>query len=156
MQGLEELTTLSAKCLFRTLRHLSATHPTSSILVDLRRRYNRIFGPTPEFRGLPFYHAMTNIDTLVNNDRRPRKVGWTNYQPSNQELIPFASHMVEAAREEYQQTQNTRVPCWILRFVLHFLSLGSPPPASVIVDCLTIIVIALDHDPSNVLIFDER
>jgi hypothetical protein len=156
VQGLEELTTLSAKCLFRTLRHLSATHPTSSVLVDLRRRYNRIFGPTPEFRGLPFYHTMTNIHNLVDDDWSPRDVGWTNYQPSNQELIPFASHMVGAARAEYQQTQNTRVPCWILRFALHFLSQDPLPPASVIADCLTIVAIALDQDFSNVPISDER
>jgi hypothetical protein len=156
VQGLEELATLSAKCLFRTLRHLSDTHPTSSVLVDLRRRYNRVFGPTPEFRGLPFYHTMTNIHALVDDNWRPRRVRWIDYEPSNQELIPFASHIVEAARAEYQQTQNTRVPCWILRFALRFLSQDPPPPASVIADCLTIIAIALDHDFLNVPISDER
>jgi hypothetical protein len=139
VQGLEELAILSVKCLFRTLRHLSATHPTSSVRVDLHRRYNRIFATRPEFRGLPFYHAMTNLHALVDNDWSPRHVKWTDYQPSNQELIPFASHMVEAAWEEYQQTQNKRVPCWILRFALRFLSLDPPPPASIIADCLTII-----------------
>jgi hypothetical protein len=156
-QGLEELATLSARCLFQILRHLSPTHhSTSNVLADLRRRYNRSFPPNTELRGLPFYHAMANIRALVNDDWSPRNVQWTDYQPPDQELIPFASHMVESAWAEYQQTQNNRVPCWILRFALHFLSLDPLPPPSVVADCLTIVAIALDHDPSSVPISDER
>jgi hypothetical protein len=36
------------------------------------------------------------------------------------------------------------------------LSLDPPSPASVIADCLTIVAVVLDHDPSSVLISDER
>jgi hypothetical protein len=155
-QGLEQLATLSVTCLLRTLRHLSATRPTSSTLEDLRRRFIGVFSSATDFRGLPFYHTITKIQALIDQSWIPRSISWTDYRPSNQELIPFASHMVEAAREEYQQTLNNRVPRWILRFALHFLSRDPPPPASVIADCLTIIAIALDNDPSNTPISNER
>ena len=156
MQELEQLATVSAKCFFHTFRQLSATRMTSSFLADLCRRYNQIFPFDIDFRGLPFYHTMINVHALVNQDRYPRSIGWSDYHPSDQELVPFARHMVDAARAEYQQTQNKRVSRWILRFSLHFLSLDHPSLASVIGDCLMIIAIALDHDPSSVLISDER
>ena len=154
--GMEQLAIVSARCLFQTFRHLSTTRPTSSILADIRRRYNRIFLFHSDFRGLPLCYTMTKIHGLVNQDLIRLHVWWTDYRPSDQELIPFARHMVDAAQAEYQQTQNKRVPCWILRFALHFLSLDPPSLASVIADCLTIIAIALDHDPSGVLISNER
>ena len=156
MRGSEQLATLSAMCLFQTVRHLSAIRPTSSVLAELHRRYSRIFPLRRDFRGLPFYHTMVDIHALVNQGWRSRFIRWTDYRPSNEELIPFARHMTGAAQAEYHQTQNKRVPRWILRFALHFLSLEPPPPISVIADCLTIIVIALDHDPSNAPIPGER
>ena len=42
-QGLEHPATLYAMCLFQTSRHLSAARPASSVLADIRRRYNRVF-----------------------------------------------------------------------------------------------------------------
>ena len=156
MRGLEKLATLSAKCFFQTLRHLSATHPGSSVLEELHRRYRQTFPFETDFRGLPFYHTITNIHALVHQYWNPRDQKWTDYLPSDQELIPFARHMVDAAQAEYRQTQNKRVPRWILRFALHFLSLNPPSPVPVIADCLTIIAIALDLDPSGVPVPDER
>jgi hypothetical protein len=87
---------------------------------------------------------VAEIHALVDQNWHPRFIWWIDCRPPDQELIPFASHVVEAAREEYQQTQNNRVPRWLLRFTLHFLSLDSPPP--VIADCLVIIAIALNHN----------
>ena len=156
MQGLEQLAKVSARCLFQILRHLSATRPASSLLADLRQRYDRIFPFNTDFRGLPFYHTMTNLHALANQEHLPQRVEWTNYRPSNQELVPFARHMVEATQAEYRQTQNKKIPCWILRFALEFLSIDPPSPASVIADCLTIVVIALDHDPSGFSTLSER
>ena len=156
MRGLEQLATLSARCFFQTLRHLSATHPDSSVLADLRRRYRHIFSLETDFRGLLFYNTMTNIHALIHRHWNPRHEKWTDYLPSDQELIPFARHMVDAAQAEYQQTQHKKIPRWILRFALHFLSLNRPSPVSVIADCLTIIAIALDLDPSGVPVLDER
>ena len=154
VQGSKQLATLSAMCFFQTLRHFSAIHPTSSVLVDLRRRYNRVFPLERDFRGLPFYHTIINIHALVNREWHSGSIGWTDYRPSNEELIPFARHMAGAAQAEYRQ--NKRVPRWILRFALHFLSLDSPPPTPVIADCLKIIAIALNDGPPNFLISDER
>jgi hypothetical protein len=155
-QGLGQLAMLSATCFFQTLDHLSATHPTSSVLTDLRRGYDRIFPLQVDFRGLPFYQTMAKIHVLINQDWSPRTVGWTDYRPADQELVPFARHMVEVARAEYQRMQARKLPRWILRFALHVLSLDPSPPPSVIADSLTIVAIALDHDPLNVLILDER
>ena len=156
MQGLEELAALSVGCSFQISRHLSATHPTSSVLADLQQRYNQVFAHGTDFRGLPFYHTMTEFRALVTGGFGPRFVRWTDYQPSYPELVPFARHMAEVSRVEYQRMKARKVPRWILRFALHFLSLNPPSPPSAIADCLTIIAIALDHDPSNVPILDER
>ena len=156
MQGLEEFVALSAGCFYQTFRHLSATHPTSSVLADLRQRYGQILPVETDFRGLPFYHTMANLHALVTAQWNPRNVEWISYRPSNQELIPFAQHLVEVSQVEYQRIEGRKVPRWILRFALHFLSLNPPPPSSVIADSLTIIAIALDLEPSSVLILDER
>ena len=156
IQGLERLATASARCFLHSFHHLSSTHPTSSTLADLHRRYDRIFPLWTDFRGLPFYTTMADLHALVNQTWNPRLVQWYNYRPSNQELIPFARHMVEATQEEYQRTQKKRVPCWILRFALHFLSLDPPSPASVTADCLTIVAITLDHEPPSASTSDER
>jgi hypothetical protein len=152
-RGWEQLATLSASCFFRTLEHLSATDPTSSVLADLHRRYDQIFPFETDFRGLPFYHTMAKIHALVN---RRWKVKWTDYEPADQELVPLARHMLEAAQTEYQRLETRKVPRWILRFALHVLSLDPSSPPSVIADCLTIVAIALDHDPSNIPMLDER
>ena len=154
-QGFEELATLSAKCFYQTFRYLSATRPNSRVTADVRRRYERVFNYDTDFRGLQFCHTMINTHLLVNRGWKSY-VRWSDYHTSDQELIPFARYMVDATREEYQRTQNKKVPRWILRFALHFLSRDPPSPISVIADCLTILAIALDHDPSDVLAPDER
>ena len=156
IQGLEQHAILYARSFFDALRRLPATPPRSNVPVNLRKYHQRIFPPGTDFRGLPFYHTMINIRALVTGRRKGAFVSWIDYRPSNQELIPFARHMVEAAQEEYQQTENKKSPCWILHFALHFLSFDPPAPASVIADCLTIIAIALDHGPSSAFESDER
>ena len=156
MQGLEQLAALSVKCFFQTLRHLSATSPTSRVLKDLRRRYNRILPFSTDFWGLPFYYTIINTHALATPGWTPDFEEWTSYRPSDQELVLFARDMVNAAQVEYQQIQNKQVPSWILSFALHFLSQDPPSPASTIADCLTIIAIALNHDTSGAPISDER
>ena len=153
MQGLEQLSVVSAGCLFRTSRHLSVTDPTSSVLVDLRRRYDRVFPFDTDFRGLPFYHTITMIHALVHYRWSLQQC---DYRWSGQEHIPFAPDMVEVAQVEYRHMQRRKVPRWILRFALHSLSLDPPPPASVVADCLTIIAIDLDYDVSNVTTSGQR
>ena len=47
--GLEQLATLAAGGFCRTLYHLTAMDPTSSVLIDLRRRYNKVSPPRDRF-----------------------------------------------------------------------------------------------------------
>jgi hypothetical protein len=155
-KGLEQLATLSAMCFSRTLDHLSATNPTSSVLADLHQRYHQIFTYWADFRGLPFLDTMAKIHKLINRGWDPPIFWWTDYRPADQELVPLTRCMVELARAEHQRLEATKVPRWILRFALRFLSLDPPSPPSVIADCLTIIAIALDLNPSNVPMLDER
>ena len=156
IQGSEQLAIVYARNFLHTFRRYLYSIPYMHVLENLRERYKRIFPPGTDFRGLPFCHTMVNIRGFVTGVWQHPLVSWTDYRPSNQELIPFARHMVEAAQEEYQQTENKKISRWILSFALHFLSLDPPAPASVIADCLTIIAIALDHDPSSALVSDER
>ena len=97
---------------------------------------------------------MTNIHALASHQVwNPRFVRSADYRPSDKELVPFAQHMVDAATAEYEQTPNERVPCWILRFTLHFLS---PERPSVVFDCLMVIAIALDCNPFGTQALRER
>ena len=158
MQGLERLSMVSAGCLFRTFHHLWVTDPTSSVLVDLRRRYRRAFPFKTNFNNLPFYHTAKMIHAsahgLWGNGWITR---WDDYKPSGHELIPFAQQMTMVAKKiNYQVFWATKVWRWVLRFALHFLSLDPPSSASVIADCLTIVAIDLDCDISNIVALDER
>ena len=155
IQGLEPLATVSVGCFFHTLHHLLVTDPTSSVLSDLRRRFNGVFPPGLDFTDLPFNSTVAMIYVLVGPVGNHRNIQWHGYRPPNREHIPFARFLVEAARVGYQQTQYRKVPRWILRFVLHTLALDPPSPASVVADCLTIIAIDLGCDLSNLVTLDE-
>ena len=82
IHGLGELATVSAMFFLRTFHHLSVTDPASSVLADLRHRYNKIFPFRPEFGGLPFYSTMAKIYDSVNHN-----VQWvTIYYPPGDTL----------------------------------------------------------------------
>ena len=149
----EELATVSAMCFLRTFHHLSVTNPTSSVLADLRHRYNRIFPFEPEFDVLPFYPTMAKIHDLVNRD-----VQWGKYRSSTRGHIPLARDMAEAARIRYQKTRHRKVPRWTLCFTFHSLSLDPLPPTPVVANCLSIIAIDLGCDVLNAefAALDER
>ena len=149
----EELVRVSAMCFLRTLHHLSVMDPTSSVLADLRQRYNMIFPSRPEFGSVPFYSTMAKIHDLI--DRRDQR---GNYRPSTRGHIPVARDVVETAWVEYQKTQRRRVPNWTLDFAFRSLSLDPPPPSPAVADCLTIIAIDLGCDVSNIgsTTLDER
>ena len=150
IQGLEQLATASATCFLRTFHHLSAADPTSSVLEDVRRRYRSVFPFGVDFMGLPFHYTIARTHVLVNRRWNPNHVQRNNYRSSAQEHIGGAQDMAEAAQVEYQKTQHRKVPCWILHFVLHSLSLYPPPPMPVVVDCLrSTIAIDLGCDVSN-------
>ena len=154
IQGLEQLATASADGFFRVLHHLATVDPTSSALVELKRRYNEVFPSELDFAGLPFHPTMTKIHALAGRFGNPRDIRWPDPRLSVQAHIPFARHIVEVAQEKYQHTQ--KVPRWTLCSALYFLSLCPLSPASVVADCLTIVAIDLGCDISNMTISEER
>ena len=143
-QGSEQLATASATCLLRTFSHLSVMDPKSRVLGDVRRRYDVTFPPDTDFRGFPFCHTLGAIHSAFYPDWNHPWLDWEDYKPSSHEHDVFAHALANLARSEYQRRgRDKKVPGWILRFVLHSLSLDPPPPTSVVVDCLSIIAIDL-------------
>jgi hypothetical protein len=155
VQGLEELATVSARCLFRTFHRLSVVDPTSCVLTILRNRYNKVLRSDEiNFTGLPFRYTMLMIHALFKRRWNPSYLKWD--RPTVDEQLPFARYMAEAARVGYQHTRRTKVSRWILRFALFSLSLDPPSPSPVIADCLTIIAMDLGCDLSDVVTPGER
>lgn len=153
-QGLEQLATISAMCFFRTFSHLSAANPTSTILTNVSQHYKAVFPSNLDLQVFPFYHTLGAIHRLLNSDWKSRQqagIGWENYKPSMHEHVVFACALTKLAWFEYQRREGweKKVPRWILRFALHSLSLDPLPPASVIIDCLSIIAIDLGCDVST-------
>ena len=159
MHGSEQLATVSAMCFLRTFYHLSVADPTSGVLEEVRRRYNRHFSSAPDFGGLPLCYMMAKIHNLAGHwELHLPCVPWGDYGPFTQGHIPVARSMAEGARVEYQQTKHRKVPRWILNFALHSLSLDPLPPTPVVADCLSIVAIDLDCGVSDTrfAIEDER
>ena len=156
IKGLDQLATVSADGLFRTFNDLMVMDPTSSILVELYRRYNTVFTAKVDFTGLPFYPTMTAVHALVNRFGNPRYVWWSNNRLPGQDYIPFSRRMVEAAQVGYRQTHYRKVPRWMLRSALHFLSLGPLSPASAVADYLTIVAIDIGCNIPDIASTDER
>ena len=165
-QGLEKLATLSALCLLYTFSHLSVISPSSGVLVDVCQQYIRIFPPNIRFNGLPFHHTFGAIHFTLHQGWRHQgqgvrqeghgQVQWKNYKLSSWEDIVFTHAVTKLAQSEYQKRK--KVPCWILRFILHTLSIVPLPSTLVIVNCLSIIAICLDCDLSEIrnMTSDER
>ena len=155
-EGLEEFATASVRSLLCTLHHLSVTDPTSSVLADLRRRYNVIFPYWTDFTSLPFHSTMMVIRALVCSGHNHHHVSLDNFSPSSQDHTTFARLFAKTAQVEYQQTERRKVSQWILRFVIYSLSLDPLPAAPIVADCLTIIAIDLGCDIPVITISDER
>ena len=88
----------------------------------------------------------------------PRHFMWAKYRPLNGEHIMVAHALVRLVEFKYGRMQQAKVPRWILRFALHFLSLDPPPPTPVVADCLEIIAVDLDCHVSSpgAVASDER
>ena len=158
VQGMERLAAPSATFFLRTVRHLISTDPTSSMLVDLRRRYNRVFPSRwVDFRDLPSRYTMIAAHILVNQDCRPPRQWkwWNDDRPSDQEHIQLAWCIAKVAEVGHRRVM-TRVPFWMFRFVFESLSLDPLPPLSVVVDCLNIIAIDLRRNFPIIAAPDRR
>ena len=153
-RGFEELAAASARCFLRTFLHLSVTDPTSSTLVDLRKRYNTIFPFSTDFTGLPFCSTMTTIHLLFY--RRMHFPSWNNNIWLTQERVPFSRDVVETAWAECQRMQRVKVPRRFLHFVIYSLSMDSLPSAPVVANCLIVIAIDLGCYLWHVPTLDER
>ena len=156
IRGMEELATVSANAFFRTLHYFATMDQPSGDFADLQRRYREKFPSEVDFTDLPFHPTMAKIHSLATRFGNPRDIRWENYGMPAQEHIPFARRMVQASQEGFEQSQHRKVPRWILRSVLYFLSLGPASPPSVIADCLTIIAIDLGCDIPSTTASDER
>ena len=153
-QGLEELATLSAICLLCTFSHLSAVGPSSGVLVDVCQQYARVFPPCIEFSGIPFHHIFGAIYSALYQGWRNQgqvaryagyqQVQWRDYKLPGWEGTAFIHSLTNLAQSEHKRRK--KVPCWILHFVLHTLSMVPPPSTLVIVNCLSIIALSLDCD----------
>ena len=149
-QGSEKLATASATCFLRTFSHLSVMDPMSRVLEKARQNYDAAFPHGTNFKGFQFCHTLGAIHSTLYPDWDHPWLDWEDYKPPSHEHDIFARALANLARSEYQRREHDkRVPGWILRFALHSLSLGSPPSASVVADCLSIIAIDLGCDVSS-------
>ena len=157
-QGLEQLATVSALCLFYTISCLSIVDPASSVLKEIHRRYTEIFPTNIDFHGHQFSHTMNAVHRVFIRSVDLRNLTWGDYKPPRDEYILVAQTLVQLARFGYQRTHQTKVPGLVLRFSLHSLSSDTPPPTPVVADCLSIIAIDLGCDVSNTgaVTLDER
>ena len=165
-QGLEKLATLSAVCLLHTFSHLSVIDPSSGVLADICQQYARIFPPNIEFNKLPFHHTFAAIHFTLHQGWRHqpwmiRQVGhqqvqWRDYKLLSWEDTVFTHALTMLAQSEYKRRK--KVPCWILRFVLHTMGMNPLPSTLAVVNCLSIIAIGLDCDISEIgnMTPDER
>ena len=143
-QGLEQHATLSAQGLLSSLSQLLGADPTSHVIEDLRLRYAQVIPTRTNFRG---YHIMSATHYWFTQSWQRWPSQWSDYKPTAHEYTMVSRNLVNLARFEYQKrTLYPKVPCWVLRFALHSLSLDPQPPTSVVADCLSIVAIGLGHD----------
>jgi len=166
IQGLERLATLSTVCLLYTFSHLSVMGPSSGVLVDVCQQYVRAFPLDTKFNGLPFCHTFGAIHFTLHQVWRcqdwqghqmgHQQVQWRDHRLLIWEDIAGSYALTKLAQSEYQR--RGKVPCWILCFVLHTLSIVPLPSTLVVVNCLSIIAISLDCDISEIrnITPDER
>ena len=176
-RGSEQLADTSAMCFFRAFSSLLITTPTSSAIGDMRQRYWRVFQYHNQIRHpqFPLYvnavHRLFCANAVYRlfpvGPRIPRVLfrdrldfAWTSYNPPLDELVPFAHALAQFAQFAYQNGdgRDHKVPRWLLRFVLRFLSQHPLPPTSVVINCLTIIATDLGCNLSDIssMPSDER
>ena len=129
------------------LRALSGMDPTSTMVQDLCEHYLRIIPRNANFEGFSCYHIISAIHILFVGKQEDFSLQWIGYNPCPQEYALLANTLVQVAHQARQNQK--KVPCWILRFVLHSLSLGTLPSTSITVSSLSIIAIDLGCDISS-------
>ena len=154
IRGLEELAAVSAMCIFSTISHLLVMDPTSSVLEEVHQDYLKVFPAQANFRDNYFYYTMNALQGLYFQSWTRQGFHWNGYKPSLHEHAIAAQNFVKISWFKYQGIQG-KVPCFVLRFALHSLSLDPLPSTPVIANCLLIIAIDLGCDVSDI-IFGNR
>ena len=158
-QGTEELAPTAALCCLHTLSHLTVTDPTLSALGNTHQQYIRAFSPETDFSTLPFSYALKPIHWILHqNDELAYNWApkWEDYELSSNEHTTVAHALTKIVQFWYQEYRRPWKPHWHLLFVLHSLSQSPLPSTSVVVDCLSIIAIALGCSPLNTIALDKR
>ena len=172
-QGSEELAKVSTLCCLHTISCLKVLDPTSRVPEDVHLQYTRAFPFETDFNDLPFPHTLGAIhcimypmtmDTQIyflfrrryHSDRFRPRLQWKDYKPSKNEHITVAHSLTKFAWSENRKREGAKVPRWLLRFALHFLSQDPSPPTSVVTSCLLIIAIDLGCSVPETTIFDSR
>ena len=149
-QGMEELMEISALCFLRIFPYLTIRDPTLNTLQDVRKRYARSFPPGINFRSFPSHHSFGTIHNILHLSQQ--KIQWEDHKLPSGDQITLAHALAKIAYEHTSNItqrpwgallQKKKVPRWILRFALHHLSQDTPPPTSVITNCLLIIAASL-------------
>lgn len=129
------------------LHALSGVDPVSTVVRGMPQHPDRISSHCSDFKGLLCYHTINVIQILSAGKQEGHSIGWTVHKPHPQEHTLFTNTLVQVACEE--GALQGKVPRWMLRSVLHSLSLNPPPPTPVIVNCLLIIAIDLGCNVSS-------
>jgi hypothetical protein len=161
VQGMEQLAEASAMCFFLTYSHLSIIDPMSSLLVDVRQNYRRMFPSDLDFGGLPFRHTLGVIHEVASDDwsfgnLTDSPIEWRDYKPTNHEDITVAHALSKLTRSEFPKRVLDMVPSSCLSFALHHLSQDTLPPPPITTDCLIIFAIYLGCNVPKTMVLGER
>jgi len=141
-RGSEQLAEMSAMCFFCAFSSLLLAEPTSTTIEEMPQRYE-IFPLCANLQHLP--SPMRAFHRLFVKEGKKPDISWAHYDPSSDELVPFARALNGVNKSKYRSGAYTKknVPRWLVRFAFRFVSQDPPPPTSVLIDCLNIIAIDL-------------
>ena len=169
--GLENLAEVSALCFLRTFSHLTSMDPTSSVIKDARQRYTRTFPLWTNLIGLQPHLGFIIIHNIFHSSLESRmgefrrdykhryhwRIQWEDHKLSTNKQVILAHALAGLARFEFHKRElGYKVPRWILRFALHYLSQDPLPPTSVVTDCLSIIAVDLGCTIPDAATLNER
>jgi len=159
IQGMEQLTPVTALSCLHTLSHLAVTDPKLSTLGNTRQQYVRAFPTGTDFSTLPCSHTLYLIHGAFYQGIAftwywsPQ---WEDYTPPSSEHTIVAHALHKLFWSWCKAWENQGMENWILQFVLCSLSQSPLPPTSVIVSCLSVIAIKLKCRPLNNQILNSR
>ena len=142
--GSERAANTASVCL---LRALCCVDWTAMVDEDTFEHYASTVPPSPNFEELLCRHTMSAIHVLLVS-HKGRRLDWMDYKPSPSEYVLFANALDHVVRTRASPA-GSKVPRWVLRFVLHSMSQDPPPPTPVIITYLSIIATDLECNISS-------